>query len=188
MNPSAKRTLPVLLLVFVSAYAWVGAQAPARKALGVDDYTRWRSISGQEISGDGAWVTYGVAITNVAPNDTKPVLHLLNLATNQDVEVANATGGTFSADSKWIAYRRAVVVAGADEVEAAVAEVPHQGRPRRRLRPDRRLHPLSLVPRAVELGIRRRRNVASNFATCRPVRSRRGRTSSRFRFPQTPVI
>ena len=104
MTKSAKRTVPVLFLVFISAYAWVGAQAPAKKPLGVDDYTRWRSINGQEISGDGAWVTYGVALTNVAPNDTKPVLHLLNLATGQDVEVPNATGGTFSADSKWIAY------------------------------------------------------------------------------------
>ena len=85
MTTSAKRTLPILVLVFVSAYAWVGAQAPAKKALGVEDYTRWRSISGQEISGDGAWVTYGVALTNTAPNETKPVLHRLNLATNQDV-------------------------------------------------------------------------------------------------------
>jgi dienelactone hydrolase len=105
MTQSAKRTIPVLLLVFISAYAWVGAQAPAKKAMGIDDYTRWKSISGQEISGDGQWVTYGVAITNVAPNDTKPVLHLLNLGTGQDVEVASATGGTFSADSKWIAYQ-----------------------------------------------------------------------------------
>ncbi|HUR22009.1 MAG TPA: hypothetical protein VMZ90_14435, partial [Vicinamibacterales bacterium] len=105
MNHSAKRTLPVLVLVFASAYAWVGAQAPAKKALGIEDYTRWKTISGQEISGDGAWVTYGVALTNTAPNETKPVLHLLNLATNQDVEVANGTGGTFSADSKWIAYQ-----------------------------------------------------------------------------------
>ena len=105
MTQHAKRTIPILVFVFVSAYAWVGAQAPAKKALGVEDYTRWRTISGQEISGDGAWVTYGVALTNTPPNETKPVLHLLNLATNQDVEVANGTGGTFSPDSKWIAYQ-----------------------------------------------------------------------------------
>jgi len=95
----------VLALTFVSAYSWVGAQAPARKALGIEDYTRWRSISGQEISGDGAWVTYGVSVTNVAPTETKPVLHLLNLATSQSVEVAHGTGGTFSPDSRWIAYQ-----------------------------------------------------------------------------------
>src|SRR5262249_30769611 len=36
--------------------------------------------------------------------ETKPVLHLLNLETSQDVEVPNGSGGTFSPDSKWIAY------------------------------------------------------------------------------------
>jgi hypothetical protein len=76
------------------------AQTTAKKALGVEDYTRWRSISGQEISGDGAWVTYGLALTNTAPTETKPVLHLLNLATSQDVAVEHGTGGAFSADSK----------------------------------------------------------------------------------------
>jgi len=93
-----------LLVVFGLAYAWPTAQAPARKVLTVDDYTRWRSISGQEISGDGNWVTYGLSLTNTAPADAKPVLHLLNLNTSQDVEVPNATGGRLSADSKWIAY------------------------------------------------------------------------------------
>ncbi|MSO48922.1 MAG: S9 family peptidase [Acidobacteria bacterium] len=83
----------------------MGAQAPAKKPLGIEDYTRWRSISGQEISGDGKWVTYGVALTNTAPTETKPVLHLLNLATNQNVEVANGAGGAFSADSRWFAYQ-----------------------------------------------------------------------------------
>jgi len=101
---SVKRAT-VLVLVFVCAYAWVGAQAPPKKALGIEDYTRWRTISGQEISGDGAWVTYGVALTNTAPTETKPVLHLLNLATSQDIEVANGTGGGFSPDSKWFAYQ-----------------------------------------------------------------------------------
>ena len=57
------------------------------------------------MSGDGKWVTYGLAFTNVAPADTKPVLHLLNLETNQDVSVANGTGGVFSDDSRWIAYQ-----------------------------------------------------------------------------------
>lgn len=98
-----------LALTFVSAWGWPSgalvAQTTAKKALGVEDYTRWRSISGQEISGDGAWVTYGLALTNTAPTETKPVLHLLNLATSQDVAVEHGTGGAFSADSKWIAYQ-----------------------------------------------------------------------------------
>ena len=99
----------VLALFVLSSSAFVftasQAQSPAKKALTVDDYTRWRSISGQEISGDGKWVVYGLSFANTLPADAKPVLHLLNLETNQDLEIPNATGGTFSADSRWVAYQ-----------------------------------------------------------------------------------
>ena len=73
--------------------------APAKKALGVEDYSRWRSINSSAISGDGKWVTYVLAQTNTAPADAKPVLHILRLDNNQDIEVANATAPAFSTDS-----------------------------------------------------------------------------------------
>ena len=110
-SPVPLRRLPRALALGLAAVLALGLglsaqQAPAKKALTVDDYTRWRSISGQEISGDGKWVTYVPRSSPTCrPAETKPVLHLLNLETNQDVEVANATGGAFSADSKWIAYQ-----------------------------------------------------------------------------------
>jgi dipeptidyl aminopeptidase/acylaminoacyl peptidase len=92
-----------LAVAFGSAYA-LSAQATAKKALTVEDYTKWRSISGQEISADGKWVAYVLQFTNVATADAKPVLHILNLETNADVTVTNGTGPSFSADSRWIAY------------------------------------------------------------------------------------
>ena len=102
---SRRITLALALAVaFASSYALPQAQTAKKKALTVDDYSKWRSISGQEISGDGQWVTYGLSLTNTAPTETKPVLHLVRLDSSQDVEVPNATGGTFSSDSKWIAY------------------------------------------------------------------------------------
>jgi esterase/lipase len=102
---SRRITLALALAVaLASSYALPQAQAAKKKALTVDDYSKWRSISGQEISSDGQWVTYGLSLTNTAPTETKPVLHLVRLDSSQDVEVANATGGTFSSDSKWIAY------------------------------------------------------------------------------------
>ena len=94
-----------MLLAMVSAYALPGAQAPAKKALTVDDYTKWRTITDSAISGDGKWATYTLQLTNTIPAEAKPVLHLRNLETNEDVTVQDATGGTFSADSKWIAYQ-----------------------------------------------------------------------------------
>ena len=87
------------------AFARPAAQAPAaKKAMTVEDYTKWRSIGGQEISGDGKWVAYVLQLTNVAPTETKPVLHLRNLQSNDDIAVADATGPAFSTDSKWVAY------------------------------------------------------------------------------------
>jgi dienelactone hydrolase len=81
------------------------ALAQAKKALGVEDYSRWRAIGNQAISSDGKWVTYVLSQTNTAPTDTKPVMHLLRLDTNQDLEIANASAPAFSSDSKWIAYQ-----------------------------------------------------------------------------------
>ncbi len=107
---SGRRHIPVLIAVAIfvlsgAAYAQQTPQATGLKALTVDDYSRWRSISSQEISGDGMWVSYVLRFSNTKPEDAKAVLHILNLETDQDVEVPNATGGTFSEDSRWIAYQ-----------------------------------------------------------------------------------
>ena len=79
-------------------------QASAKRALTVDDYTKWRSINGASISADGKWVTYDLAYANTAPAEARPVLHLVRLDNDQDTEIANATGGAFSPDGRWVAY------------------------------------------------------------------------------------
>ena len=99
-------TLAVALVLALGAgYSVPTAQTTAKRPLSVDDYTKWRSITGPEISGDGKWVAYTLQITNVIQAESKPVLHIRNLDTSEEVTVADATGGTFSADSKWIAYQ-----------------------------------------------------------------------------------
>ena len=109
-RPPSPRHLTAFVLVLagslVAAYALPGAQAPAKKALTIDDYTKWRSIAGQKMSGDGKWVAYTLAArpTSIAA-EAKPVLHLLNLETSADVTVDDATDADFSPDSKWIAYQ-----------------------------------------------------------------------------------
>jgi dipeptidyl aminopeptidase/acylaminoacyl peptidase len=82
-----------------------GPKSARHKGTPIDDYTKWRSIAGQAISGDGKWVATTLQLTNTIPAEAKPVLHLLNLETNAEVTVADAAEGTFSADSKWIAYQ-----------------------------------------------------------------------------------
>src|SRR5262245_30675646 len=105
-RPSS-RMAPSLLALFVAfaAYALPAAQPAAKKVLTVEDYTKWRSISGQEISGDGKWVAYTLQLTNTVAAESKPVLHLKNLETNDEITVEHATDGIFSPDSKWIAYQ-----------------------------------------------------------------------------------
>src|SRR5829696_5878803 len=100
-----QRAIVALAIAFAASYAFPQAQTSAKKVTGIDDYTKWRSISGSELSGDGNWVTYVLQLTNTPTADAKPVLHLLKLETNEDVSVPNATGGAFSADSKWLAYQ-----------------------------------------------------------------------------------
>lgn len=89
------------------------AQAPAAKrALTVDDYTKWKSINSSSISSDGKWVTYVVAQTNTTPAESKPVMHLVRLDSNQDTQVADGSNSAFSADSRWVAYQIEPAAAG----------------------------------------------------------------------------
>jgi len=115
-------TLALAVLVATGLmYALVSAQAPpaapaqapsqtatpqaAKKVLTVDDYTKWRTISAQELSGDGTWLAYELQPANLPRLETKPLLHLVNLAADKDVEIASASGAKFSADSMWVAYQ-----------------------------------------------------------------------------------
>ena len=103
---SRRRFTAVATLIFVSITAAPTiAQTAAKKALTVEDYTKWRSINGSSISSDGKWVTYVLSFTNTAPADAKPVMHLVRLDNNQDIEIPNATAPAFSADSRWVAYQ-----------------------------------------------------------------------------------
>jgi dipeptidyl aminopeptidase/acylaminoacyl peptidase len=97
--------LAAALVALAIATAFPTAQTTAKRALTVEDYTKWRTITGQEISGDGRWMTYVLQLTNTPPAEAAPVLHVKNLDTGADVAVPHATGGTFSADSAWIAYQ-----------------------------------------------------------------------------------
>ena len=115
MNMNIARTISIrgritvfVLVLVLALVAAAGQQAPqtaVKKAMAVDDYAKWRNISSQSISGDGKWVAYVVQLTNAIPAESKPVLHLLNLETNAEVTVADASDAVFSADSKWIAYQ-----------------------------------------------------------------------------------
>ncbi|HUF51618.1 MAG TPA: hypothetical protein VMN60_12325, partial [Longimicrobiales bacterium] len=98
--------LPALAPVHAQVAAAPGATATAngRKVLGVDDYARWRSIGDAQLSSDGRWAAYVLRFANTLPADAKPVLHIVNLETNERIEIAGATSPEFSPDARWALY------------------------------------------------------------------------------------
>lgn len=108
--PAAIRILVALAFTTSSLGAQDAGPRPAaapgaRKPLTIADYSKWRSIEDAVIAPDGKWVAYTLRFTNTLPADAKPVLHLRNLDTNQEIEIQHAHDGTFSRDSRWLAYQ-----------------------------------------------------------------------------------
>jgi dipeptidyl aminopeptidase/acylaminoacyl peptidase len=96
----------LVVLAPLSSPAQNSAPAAAgKKVLSIDDYPRWRTIDNAALSPDGKWAAYGLRFSNTAMPDAKPVLHLRNLATNSEVEIADASQPSFSPDSRWITYQ-----------------------------------------------------------------------------------
>jgi dipeptidyl aminopeptidase/acylaminoacyl peptidase len=104
------RHAAAIATLVILAVAPLRAQTPAtpastKKVLSIDDYARWRTIDNALLSADGKWAAYGLRFSNTATTDAKPVLHLRDLGTNQETEIADATQATFSPDSRWIVYQ-----------------------------------------------------------------------------------
>jgi len=130
MRPRFFLALPVALALLTSA---LHAQAPAttatRKVLGVEEYARWRTVEGAQLSADGKWAVYGLRFTNTLPADAKPVLRLRDVAAGSEVEIADASQASFSPDGKWLAYLvetqpRRTPPRGADSAAAPAPAAP----------------------------------------------------------------
>lgn len=97
--------LPVLQAAGQTAAAPATASPAAKKPLTIADYAKWRNIQGASLSSDGRWLVYTLRYANTLPADSKPVLHITNLESGQDVEIPGGHDGEFSRDSKWLAYQ-----------------------------------------------------------------------------------
>ena len=185
-----------LALIFLStlapapASAQVAAPAPAKKAMTVDDYSKWCTISGQVLSADGKWLAYVLELTNVMPAETKPVMHILNLGTSADVTVNDATAPSSRRTPNGSPIRstpaRPSGRARAAAVRADPAMLPPGPllrRPRRRGRPNQR--PASRVSGSAAAGPRLSHPVASSCGISRPAPSGPGKRSALFAFAPT---
>src|SRR5687768_12190130 len=59
-----QRSVISALVLMIAAYGASAGQTPSGKVLGVEDYTKWRTIADSSISGDGKWVTHTLQQTN----------------------------------------------------------------------------------------------------------------------------
>jgi dienelactone hydrolase len=82
-----------------------GPEANGKRVLTINDYTRWRAIDAAQISADGAWLSYGLRLTNVVATDARPELHLKRVEANDETVVKDVTQASFSSDSRWIVYQ-----------------------------------------------------------------------------------
>ena len=100
----AANTLAAQSLAQTGAASRSAADPGTKRPLTIADYGRWRTIDGALISADGKWVAYGLRFTNVVTPDAKPELHIRSTESDRDVVIKDASGASFSPDSRWVVY------------------------------------------------------------------------------------
>lgn len=69
------------------------------RVLTVDDYGRWKRITGTGLSADGAWMTYAYS-----PNDGEDTLFVRALESDRTYTILRGSQPMFSGDSRWVGY------------------------------------------------------------------------------------
>jgi dipeptidyl aminopeptidase/acylaminoacyl peptidase len=89
--------LPALILALSPLL--IRAQSAVPKPIALDDYAKFRRITGAAISSDGKWMHH-----TVAPNDGDGTLYVKSLDGDKVYEVARGDNPAFSENGRWIAY------------------------------------------------------------------------------------
>jgi dipeptidyl aminopeptidase/acylaminoacyl peptidase len=93
----AVRLVPALMLVMGSLL--LRAQSPGPKPIALEDYAKFKRITGAAISNDGKWMQY-----TVTPNDGDGTLFVKSLESDKVYDIPRGTGAVFSEDGRWIGY------------------------------------------------------------------------------------
>ena len=88
---------PALILVIGSLM--VQAQSPAPKPITLEDYTKFKRITGAAISNDGKWMHY-----TVTPNEGDGTLFVKSLEGDKVYEIGRGQNPAFSEDGRWVGY------------------------------------------------------------------------------------
>jgi len=122
MKVSKKFMSLILLAAFIFSAANLFAQeGNSKKALGFEDYARWRSITSTSISDDGNWITFGYS-----KRDADDTLYVKNITTDKEFVIPNSSRPRFSDDEKWIAYTLSLPQKEAEKLRKANKPVPNK--------------------------------------------------------------
>ncbi|KPK89356.1 hypothetical protein AMJ80_09910 [bacterium SM23_31] len=112
----------LLLAAFIfSAAALFAQEETGKKALGFEDFARWRSITSTSISDNGNWVTFGYS-----RREADDTLYVENLSTDKEFEIPYASRPQFSDDEKWITYTLTLPRKEAEKRRTANKPVPNK--------------------------------------------------------------
>ena len=89
--------IPALILTLGSLM--LHAQSPSPKAIALEDYAKFKRITGAAISGDGKWMHY-----TVTPNDGDGTLFVKSLDSDKVYDIPRGANPAFSEDGRWIGY------------------------------------------------------------------------------------
>src|SRR5688572_26166069 len=89
--------LPALILALGSML--LQAQSAAPRPIALEDYAKFKRITGAAISADGKWMHY-----TVTPNDGDATLFVKALEGDKVYEVPRGANPAFSEDGRWVAY------------------------------------------------------------------------------------
>jgi len=95
-------TVLVVIMLFAlaaSAYFVEPLYAQSKRPITIEDFDKFKSVSQQQISDDGKWVSF-----RVKPGKGNSELTILNLTTNYEYTVPRGSAPSFSDDSQWITY------------------------------------------------------------------------------------
>jgi dipeptidyl aminopeptidase/acylaminoacyl peptidase len=100
MNAASRARFAVLpAVILVIGSLMLQAQSPAPKAIALEDYPKFKRITGAAITTDGTWMLH-----TVTPNDGDATLIVKSLEGDTVYEVPRGANPAFSEDGRWVAY------------------------------------------------------------------------------------
>ncbi|MBR9989514.1 MAG: S9 family peptidase [Gemmatimonadetes bacterium] len=115
--PAAAQQTPSVELTHTASQPVV----PARRALPIADFARWRSIALPALSTDGQWAAW--TFTQVRHDDELRVRHI---DSGREHVVERASRPEFSENGQWVAYNVALPIAEIDKLEKDKKPVPRR--------------------------------------------------------------